>query len=420
MNSTDQVIELKPEIENHFICPECKAEDPVVKEVLLQPIYVLADCMCKNCRLEFYQTFPVGHSVEEHLSIEKSGKLYLNSQNQSWLSEALRKTYQLVEDDDLPIERRIFRECKNVVILNTLDYLYGHVLLKLYNAQYHLDHQKDLGLVVIIPKSFEWLIPTGCAEAWIVDLKLSELSYGHEAIQKFVSREFERFYKIYLSKAYSHPDFTTVDIERFTGIKPFDLNLFQESKPTITFILREDRWWYGGVPDYWFYRVCRKLKILSWGSRILSHWQNRLVKSTIKHIRKKLPDAELIIAGLGETGSFNGFARDERTINVNASTEMNWCKIYARSHVVIGIHGSNMLLPTAFAAGCIEILPTDRFMNMVQDISVRYNDRKQLFFYRFADEYAKPKSIAAKAVAVITDFSEFNTNMCRNVYPVDR
>src|SRR5688572_21217934 len=278
MKSTNQIIELKPEIENHFICPGCKTEDPVIKDVLLQPVYVLADCICKKCGLEFYQTFPVGHSVEENLSIEKSGKLFLDSRNQSWLSEALRRTYQLVEDEDLLIEKKVFKKCENVVVLNTLDYLYGHVLLKLYNAQYHLDHQQDLGLIVIVPKTFAWLIPKGCAEAWIVDLKLSELSYGHEAIQKFVSREFERFDKIYLSKAYSHPDFTTVDIERFTGIKPFNLNGFHEKTPTITFILREDRWWYGTVADYWFYRVCRKLKLLSWGSRVLSLRQNRLVK----------------------------------------------------------------------------------------------------------------------------------------------
>jgi len=373
--------------------------------------------MCKNCSLEFYQTFPVGHSVEENLSIEKSGKLFLNPENHSWLSEALRKTYQLVEDGDLPIEKRIFKKCENVVILNTLDYLYGHVLLKLYNAQYHLDHQKDLGLIVIIPKTFEWLIPKGCAEAWIVDLKLSELSYGHVAIQKFVSHEFKRFDKIYLSKAYSHPDFTTVDIERFTGIKPFNLDQFYENTPTITFILREDRWWYGSVPDYWFYRICRKLKLLPWGSRILSLRQNRLVKKTIQHIKKEFPSAEVIIAGLGKAGSFEGFAKDERANHVDAAVELNWCNIYSRSHVVIGIHGSNMLLPTAFAAGCVEILPTDRFLNVVQDISVRYNDRKQLFLYRFADEYSKPKSVADKVTSMIIGFALFNANMCRNIYP---
>jgi hypothetical protein len=76
-----------------------------------------------------------------------------------------------------------------------------------------------------------------------------------------------------------------------------------------------------------------------------------------------------------------------------------------------------MLLPTALAAGCVEILPDERHPNLVQDISVRYNDRKQLFFYRFADEHATTKSVADKAIAIIRDFADFDRNMCRNIYP---
>src|SRR5690349_17754258 len=99
MDVTDQIIELKPEIENHFVCPECQTGDPIIKDVLLQPVYVLADCTCKNCGLEFSQTFPVGHSVDEHLSIVKSGsRIYVSPQNPSWIAESLRKTYLLVED----------------------------------------------------------------------------------------------------------------------------------------------------------------------------------------------------------------------------------------------------------------------------------------------------------------------------------
>jgi hypothetical protein len=84
--------------------------------------------------------------------------------------------------------------------------------------------------------------------------------------------------------------------------------------------------------------------------------------------------------------------------------------------VVIGIHGSNMLLPTALAAGCVEILPEDRYGNMVQDISVRYTNRQQLFFYRFADQYSSPQSIANKAIAIIKDYSLFKKNMTTNGY----
>ena len=70
-----------------------------------------------------------------------------------------------------------------------------------------------------------------------------------------------------------------------------------------------------------------------------------------------------------------------------------------------------MLLPTALAAGSVEILPADRYGNILEDISVRYANRLQLFFYRFADQFASPKSIAVKAVSMIRDYSMFRKNM---------
>ena len=61
-----------------------------------------------------------------------------------------------MKDKQVEIRKIVYKECENVIILNTLDYLYGHVLLKLYNALHHIDNHKDAGLIIIIPKMFEW------------------------------------------------------------------------------------------------------------------------------------------------------------------------------------------------------------------------------------------------------------------------
>ena len=411
------MIQLKPLPGTNFICPECGSKNSVLTKVIVESIHILGDCTCSVCGLNFYQVLPIGHTVDDVLSIGKTnGRLYQPESHPSWLSDSVMKAHLGMRKDPVGIRKITYKKCENVVILNTLDFLYGHTLLKLYNALYHLDHQKDLGLIIIIPKMFEWLIPEGCAEAWVVDLKLSDLAYGYESIQKFVSQEFERFQKIYLSKAYSHPDFTNVDVTRLTKVKPFDLATFSQQKPTITFVLREDRLWFGSLADYWLYRACRKLKTLSWGRRILSKRQNQLIKGTILEIRKKLPEANVYVVGLGSTGNFKGFAIDQRKIEVDPAVETLWCKIYSQSHVVVGVHGSNMLLPTALAAGCVEILPEDRYGNIIQDIAVRYADRLQLFFYRFVDQYAGPKSVASKVTAMIQDYDLYHKNMCRNLY----
>jgi len=411
------MIEIKPEPENRLTCPECQAPYPAINQFVIQSAFAVADCTCGKCGFDFYQTLPVGHTVNTTLSIGKSDrKFYPRHLAGTWLAEAFLKAHGSPRQDAVAIQKIIFKKYENVIVLNALDFLYGHSLLKLYNSLYHLDHHQDLGLIIIVPKLFEWLIPQGCAEAWVVDLALNELAYSYRSIQKFVSTEFERFQLIYLSKAYSHPDFTGMDIGRFTGISPFDLANFNQEHPTITFILREDRWWHPGRPDYWFYRLCRKFKILSLGRRILSERQNALVRRTIRVIRQKWPQANFNLVGLGTTGDFSGHARDERRKGMSAAAEKDWCRIYARSHVVVGVHGSNMLLPTAFAAGCVEILQQDRYGNIAQDISVRYPDRRQLFFYRFVDQYAHPSSVAGKVVSMIEDYDLYYKNMCCNLY----
>jgi hypothetical protein len=411
------MIEIKPSPANCFACPACSSVNVAVNETIAQAFYVEADCSCTSCGNEFYQTYPIGHTINSQVSIGKLKALHLNGQSKSWFYQAFLKAHASTRQVNVPIEKIIYRSCENIILLNALDFLYGHVLLKLYNAQYHLDHHRDLGLVILLPKSFQWLIPAGCAEAWLVNLQLHELTCRYEAIQRFVSGQFTRFKKIFLSRTYSHPDFTTIDIIRFAKVNPFNLDSFTSRKPTITFVLREDRCWTAHSGYYWLYRLCRKFNRAQWSYRLMAQNQNNLVKKTIRRIRLQLKEVDFFIVGLGGTGNFRGYAIDQRTTTINTSTEKEWCHIYAQSHVVIGVHGSNMLLPTALAAGCVEILPDERHPNLVQDISVRYNDRKQLFFYRFADEHATTKSVADKAIAIIRDFADFDRNMCRNIYP---
>ena len=272
------MLKLKPYPYNNFVCPECGSIDPLVSDIRFESINVLAECMCANCGFIFFHILPAGHMVGRNLAIGKvNQKLYSDDECPDWLAKAVLKSHKGNRTNKLTIEKTVFKKYDDVIILNTLDSLYGHVLLKLYNAFYHLDHQPELGLIIIIPKIFKWLIPPGCAEVWVVDLKLSELEYSYDHLQKFVAEESSRFNKIYLSPAYSHPDISAIDMARLTGMPPFNLDKFNRRKPTITFILREDRWWFSSLPDYWFYRICRKVKTLTRGANLLSLRQNRLV-----------------------------------------------------------------------------------------------------------------------------------------------
>lgn len=410
------MIEIKPLTENSFYCPECNSVAPTILETHLHSVYTMAECKCNSCRLEFFQTFPIGHSVHDSVSVRKSdGRIYTDVDPKFWLADAVTKARNGSRTREVAVRKIIHEEKKEVVVLNTLDYLYGHVLLKLYNYQYYL--RRDAGLVVIIPRAFEWLAPAEASEIWIVDLPLSELAYEHPALTKFFRNEFRRFDKVWLSEAWSHPDFTQIDMKSMTGISPFNLANYTKEQPTFTFVLREDRWWHKSPMSYYLYRAGRRFrKLRNFCYGIVTSQQEKLAFETMKAIKKEMPDSRFFVTGLGKNKGFGKLAMDSRSLQVDEEKELEWCRIYAHSHVVIGFHGSNMLLPTAFSAGCIEVLPNDRLGNFLQDISVRYTDRRQSFFYRFVDQYSKPSTVAAKAVSMIRDYPSFYDNMCRNQY----
>jgi hypothetical protein len=414
------MISLSPIPYNDFTCPKCTEKGPLINEILFPGMFIIADCTCHKCGYTFFTPLPVSHHVNYCQSLGKSTKdFYGEDETSNWLSDLFIDLFDHVIDDNVPIQKRVLEQRDSVIILNTLDYIYGHVLLKLYNASHHLKEDKGLGLILIIPKSFEWLIPEGCAEIWIVDLPLSAFKNWYKAIDRFVKNQLDRFKNVYLSRAYSHPKFESIDIKQFTNVVPFDIDQFDIKPQTVTFIVREDRWWLKNRLDNFFYLVCRKFKLLKWGGRRLAKHQNRLIKQTIRHIRLRHPDVHFYVVGFGQTGNLKGYVNDYRSVNVDQAKEIEWCKIYAASHVVVGVHGSNMLLPTAHAASCVEILPTDRMSNFLQDISVRYSGRKSLFLYQFLDQFSTPKQVANRVLGILNHFPSFKKNMCDNIYAGD-
>lgn len=418
------MIQIKPSLNNSYTCPSCGTTETTVSDILPPGIFWLIQCVCLKCKSSFEETMNVGHTIDLTLVWDKSNQKLSIKNDPSvgviganrWLPGVFEKFVANRRAEEVSIRKLVFFEARKVIILNALDWIFGHSLLKLYNAQYHLAHNTDHGLVIIVPRALEWLLPKGIAEAWIVDLSFGDLKYSHTAIEKFMRNELERFDHVSVSYAYSHPDFSSINIEQFTGIRPFDLSTFNVGPPRFTFILRADRPWLRNSFTGTIHWIFMKLKMLKQVEWLYAGDQNRLVRKTISIIKSHLPSAEIFVTGFGKYGSFKNITADERYDNVNVEIEKKWCMIYAKSHLVIGVHGSNMLLPTAFAAGCLEILPGFRTYNIAQDLSVRYNDRRQLFLYRFVDQYVSPKSLANKAVVMIRDYNSFYRNMILNVY----
>jgi hypothetical protein len=206
----------------------------------------LANLVCPQCKNEFYGDLPAGQGLYTPILLDKKSGAVYDDYNVGWFSDWLADSYKQRTNEPLGFEVRKFSEAKDkVVLLNCLDTLYGHSLLKLLNAQHYIDYQPDVSLIVILPPFLEWMLPDGVAEAWVVDLPLRRGTEWNDWLAIEISERLESFREVYLSVVFSHPRSEDFDIERFTGISPFPLENFgrHPKNPVITFIWREDRLW---------------------------------------------------------------------------------------------------------------------------------------------------------------------------------
>lgn len=396
------MIRLKPTPETSLACPRCRLK-LTPNGWLITGMRNLVDLRCMQCGNEFYGDLPSGQALYTPVLLNKSTGAVYDDYNVGWFADWLGESYTHRTNEPFRFEVKKFSKIeKKVVLLNCLDTLYGHSLLKLLNAQHYIN-RADISLIILLPPFLEWLLPDGAAEAWIVDLPLRRGTEWNDWLAGEINKRLEPFTDVFLSVGFSHPHADDFEIERFTQIKPFLLENWAESigKPCVTFIWREDRLWESPSRDE-YQNHFGKIK-QRFGKR-QERTQNQLEKviQFADRLRAEVSTLDFAVAGLGEAGGLPDWISDLRLINLDAASERAWCERYAQSHVVVGVHGSNMLLPSAHAGAVIELIGEDRWGNFLQDILFRPSDYREMFFrYRFVPHSTTPEELARLAASVL-------------------
>jgi len=393
------MIRLHPIPEAKHTCPYCQVRLEV-KGWYIPGMRNLADLKCPQCGRDFYGDLPAGHGLYYPMLLEQATGIVHDEHGVSWFADWLRDSYANRVKSPIKFTVEDFRLLKQPILLNCLDTLYGHCLLKLLNAQYYLDHRPDLDLIVLVPRFLRWMVPEGVAAIWTVDLPLKRGIEWNDWLAAEIKRRIEPLEECWLSVAFSHPHPEDYDIERFTGVRSFPIDEWDtwSERPTVTFIWREDRIWrdlsrYGSWQEF-TQRLKRKLG-LAYSFR---GQQQQRVMVLAQALRRAFPRIDFAVAGLGCPGGLPGWILDIRTREINEHVERAWCERYAQSHVVIGVHGSNMLLPSAHAGAVVELVPVERWGNLIQDILLEVRDVRGIMYrYKFL-----PLGTSAAVVAEVT------------------
>lgn len=390
------MIQIIPKIRCNLDCPACGTA-LVGKDLVFQGIHVCFKSECINCKRNFVADLPIGHSkFAQYIVDVKNWKIYGgNKGSDSWYGKPFMDSLKRPTEDKINLAVKVHKKYKKVVLLNCIDYLYGHSLLKLLNSQKILENKKNLGVILLIPKTLAWMVPEGIAEVWEVDVPPGKARLYYKDLDKKIARELTRFDTVYISHARSHP--SKFNIERFTGVTPHD---FRGSRFRFTFIWREDRPWV--TSDYVAY-LARRLKL---GFLVLLLQKYKVI-FCLWLVKRRLPNAQPTIAGLGKSYRFPKWITDIRFAKPNFSQENKLCSVYSESRVVFGVHGSNMLLPSAHAGATIDLLPSSRLGNYAQDILYQTKEKDYRlisYLYRYLPIGVSVRTIAKQIYSLIEGY----------------
>lgn len=401
------MIKIKPIVSEQFYLPGHFEERAVVEEIMFAGTHILAKCSYSSLRQYFYHTLPVGHTWQRPVVFSEDGQeTYYHPEAKTWLAEPLIKSF-LSRHTVAPItiRRDIRKAYRQVVILNCLDSCYGHCLYKLFNAQRHLRQRPELGLVLLIPRSLAWLVPEGTAEVWCVEAPVRQLKQYIPNLDGFVKSSFAAYDKVYLSRAITQLNTFKIDTESFTKVAPFELDDFFKTNPRITFVLREDRFWLTSRVDYFLYLASVKFNSLLWMKFYFGYRQNHLIRNAAQRIKEQLVDAQFFATGIGRTGKFGNSIKDCRVVGeVSSAKEKEWAQLYSSSHIVVGVHGSSMLIPTSLAAAFIILMPDYKIAHWGEDVVARHSTPNATFLGRFLP-FSSARHIADHTIHLIKGFS---------------
>ena len=122
-------------------------------------------------------------------------------------------------------------------------------------------------------------------------------------------------------------------------------------------------------------------KLHSWSSNAA---QLKNIISLARELKRGFRDIEFAVCGLGRQGSLPAWVKDLRVDKFAPDTNRIWAEQASRSHVVVGVLGSQISLPGSLAGSCIVLTPRDKLRNILECSPVTSRQpRESLYCYRF-------------------------------------
>jgi FkbM family methyltransferase len=375
---------LRPLPERAGRCPRCDRELGV-NRLRLPGWRALLDGTCESCGHRYLQDLPAGHGLVYPATLDLDTGDVFDPAGASWFSSWLRPAWEQPDGRPVALAIDVREQREHAVLLACLDPIYGHSLLKLLNVQREL--AGDAGVVVLVPSSLSALVPDGVAEVWTVDERPGRFRGWLLDLEERLGAEVERFGALMLSPAYPHPHPSTYDLDALVGgIEPE-----RGGDPSVVLSVRDDRLW--------------------------GRDQRRNVERLVELVALEFPGASFTAVGVGGESALPAGVADLRSQAPADADERRWLALMRGADLAIGVHGSNMLLPSGLARATLELIGEERYGNVFQGTLLAGTDPfAALGAHRVVYGDAelgdvRPERVAAVALSILREGDRFERLM---------
>ena len=327
-------------------CPHCGRPIDVLR-LLFGGWRAVVEGTCGDCGHRLVQDLPNGHALVYPTTLDLTTGEVVDPAGATWFSSQLQATWSRPDGGLVDLERRGEARSTRAVVANCLDPVYGHALLKLLGVQRELEREGEAAVIALIPAALAPLVPDEVDETWIVHAPVSRLRGWLLELERGIAEELDRFAECRLAALVPHPHPTTFTLERFVGsIEPRAIG-----NPTVLLSLRPDR---------------------RWGQDTRQQAAN--VEEVAARLRAVFPGVGIAAVGAAQRDDLPAGVNDLRVARPTEDDERGWVALMRAADLVIGVHGSNLVLPSGLARGVIELVPAERYTNYLQASLVTERD----------------------------------------------
>ncbi|MCU0431686.1 MAG: hypothetical protein MUF42_17125 [Cytophagaceae bacterium] len=371
-------------------CPYCSAPLTAGSRLKWEGMLTWSECRCASCRKEFDYALPVAHAARFPV-YRSPGQKVESAAELQWLVQAWNNS----EASPLSLEYQGQASSKILRVFNCLDPCYGHALLRLLQVFPWLQHP-EYDVLVLAPARLQWFIPESVKQRLLVHGPMKALAGEIQGLSGWMDAHLA-----------SHPhwqwdtlplnfDYERLSLEPFLGA---EYQIPKAEAATLVIHWRKDRFWMqsrAGEALAWCYYKYRWSWLQSW----LEAQQLRNFKNLVRKVRQQVPGLSVYLVGMGKPKMLH-WAIDERAESPDAETEKQWCRRYAQAGLVVGIHGSHMLLPSLLSQGIVELLPDWKINHWGEDVLFLKKDLEKRTRCRMVPTRSSTQRVTAHVLALL-------------------